>query len=80
MRRKLLAIGLALLWGVTTVVRPVSAADMPVKAPPPPVETPYEFCYLCLLLIVPPILCITHVICPENEERPVTNGAPKPAS
>lgn len=86
MRRSILAIGLALLLGFTTVTRPVSAADiytkapeMPTKAPPPaPVEA--EFCWWCLLLIVPVIVCILE--CGHHEERfnPMTFGAPKPST
>ena len=55
MRRRILAIGLACLLGVTSVTSvtaPVSAADlvMPVKAPPPPPPVVAEFCWPCLLI------------------------------
>jgi len=68
MRRSILAIGLALLLTFTTVVRPVSAADMPVKAPPPPPVEAVEFCWWCLLLLVPVIVCIAGA-CHHHEER-----------
>ena len=66
MRRGILAVGLACLLTFTTVTAPVSAADMPVKAPPPPVEE-VEFCYACLLLIVPVALCIA--FCGHHHHR-----------
>ena len=62
MRRSILAIGLACLLSFTAVMRPVSAADMPLKAPPPPVVVPVvaEFCWPCLLLaagIIAGVIC-----------------------
>jgi hypothetical protein len=62
---------------------PASAADMPLKAPPPPVVVPVvaEFCWPCLLLaagIIAGVICA--VECRGNGENPppVTNGAPRP--
>jgi hypothetical protein len=75
MRRSILAIGLALLLSFTTVIRPVSAADMPVKAPPPPAPVVAEFCWLCLLVLIPIGLCIA--FCDDDDDRPaVSPGAP----
>ena len=69
MRRSFLAIGLALLLSFTTIIRPVSAADMPVKAPPPPVEVaPVEICWWCIILVAGIITCIA--ICHHEENRP----------
>jgi hypothetical protein len=83
MRGNILAIGLAVFLSFTAVMRPVSAADMPLKAPPPPVVTPVvaEFCWPCLLLaagIIAGVICA--VECRGNGENPppVTNGAPRP--
>ena len=52
MRRSSTDDWVALLLSFTAVMRPVSAADMPLKAPPPPVVVPVvaEFCWPCLLL------------------------------
>jgi hypothetical protein len=82
MRRSILTIGLALLLSFTAIIRPVSAADMPLKAPPPPVVTPVvaEFCWPCLLLaagIIAGVLCAVECHHNENNERPVTFGAPQ---
>jgi len=65
-------------------MRPVSAADMPLKAPPPPVVTPVvaEFCWPCLLIaagIIAGVICA--VECHHGNNPPVnvvTFGAPKP--
>jgi hypothetical protein len=84
MRRSILAIGLACLLSFTSFTSftaPVSAADltMPVKAPPPPEAAPVEFCYACLLILVPIGLCIA--FCNRNHENlPLSAGAPDPHS
>lgn len=82
MRRGILAIGLACLLSFTTFTSftaPVSAADltMPVKAPPlPPEAAPVEFCYACLLILVPIGLCIAFCNRHNNEVVPISAGAP----
>jgi len=58
-----------------------SAADMPLKAPPPPVVTEpvSEFCGACLLFAGAVIACV--LLCHghhHNNFVPVTNGAPRP--
>jgi hypothetical protein len=59
MRRRILAIGSACLLAVTTTITaPATAADMPVKAPPPPVEQPVVFEWWPLLFLIPVGLCI----------------------
>ena len=76
MRRSILAIGLACLLSFTSFTAPVSAADltMPVKAPPPPEAAP-EFCYACLLILVPIGLCIAFCNRHGHETVPVSPGA-----
>jgi hypothetical protein len=83
MRRTILTIGLALLLSFTAIIRPVSAADMPLKAPPPPVAPVVvaEFCLPCILIaagIIGGVLCA--VLCHHGDNNitpvPVTNGAP----
>jgi hypothetical protein len=64
--RRIMAICLASSLIFTSVA---SAADMPVKAPPPPAPVVAEFCWLCLLVLVPIGLCIA--FCgDDDEERP----------
>ena len=77
MRRSILAIGLACLLSFTSFTAPVSAADltMPVKAPPPPEAAPVEFCYACLLILVPIGLCIAFCNRHGHENVPVSPGA-----
>ena len=83
MRRRILTIGLALLLTSTAIIRPVSAADMPLKAPPPPPPVVAEFCWPCLLIaagFIAGALCAA--LCHHNNNNvvplPVTNGAPQP--
>ena len=81
MRRSFLAIGLACLLSFTSVTGPVSAADltMPVKAPPPPPPPVVaEFCWACLLILVPIGLCIAFCNRHGHETVPVSPGAPAP--
>ena len=85
MRRRILAIGLVCLLGVTSVTSvtaPVSAADlvMPVKAPPPPPPVVAEFCWPCLLIaagIIGGVLCAA-IWCNNNDNniQPVSPGGP----
>ena len=82
MRRSILAIGLAVLLSFTAVLRPVSAADMPLKAPPPPVVTPVvaEFCWPCLLIaagIIAGVICAVECHGHKDHIIPVTDGAPR---
>jgi len=57
-----------------------SAADMPLKAPPPPVVEPVaEVCWACILFAGAVIACV--LACPRHHEEnppPVTHGAPRP--
>jgi len=62
-------------------MRPVFAADMPLKAPPPPVVTPVvaEFCWPCLLIaagIIAGVICAVECHGHKDNIIPVTNGAP----
>jgi hypothetical protein len=76
--RGIIAIGLAGLLSFTSLTGSVSAADltMPVKAPPPAEAPPPEFCWPCLLVLVPIVVCIADDnVCPRgHEDRPVTSG------
>lgn len=79
MRRGILAIGLALLLSFTAIIRPVSAADMPLKAPPPPPPVVAEFCWPCILIaagIIAGVICA--VECPGHKNPPpfFSPGAP----
>jgi len=57
-----------------------SAADMPLKAPPPPVVEPVaEICWACILFAGAVIACV--LLCHghhHNNFVPVTTGAPRP--
>jgi hypothetical protein len=79
MRHSILTIGLALLLSFTAIIRPVSAADMPLKAPPPPPPVVAEFCWPCVLIaagIIAGALCAALCHDGDNNVQPVTNGAP----
>jgi hypothetical protein len=79
MRRGILAIGLALVLSFTAIIRPVSAADMPLKAPPPPPPVVAEFCWPCILIaagIIGGALCAALCHHGNNNIQPVSPGAP----
>jgi hypothetical protein len=86
MRRRILAVGSAILLGFTVTTTPLSAADlgMPTKAPiyKAPVEAAPVFDWWPLLFIaaigIPLGLCIAEVICPNNCTTPVTGGGTVP--
>jgi hypothetical protein len=68
MRRRIIAIGLASLLTITSITAPASAADMPLKAPPPPVEpAPVVFEWWPLLFLIPVGLCIA--FCGKKDHR-----------
>jgi hypothetical protein len=64
--RRIMAICLASSLLFTSVA---SAADMPVKAPPPPEPVVAEFCWACLLVLIPVGLCIA--FCGHKDHRQV---------
>jgi hypothetical protein len=65
--RRIMALSLACLLAFTSIA---SAADMPVKAPPPPVEqAPVAFEWWPLLLLIPVGLCIA--FCGHKDHRQV---------
>jgi len=78
MRRSILAIGLGLFLSFATIVRPVSAADMPLKAPPPPpVEQVTEVCWGCILFAAGVIACV--LACRgHHHNNPISFAAPQP--
>ena len=56
-----------------------SAADMPLKAPPPPVVEPVtDICWACILFAGAVIACV--IECPHHHHNnpPVTFAAPAP--
>ena len=77
MKQFVLALVLAFSLGLANQA---SAADMPLKAPPPPVVEPVsEICWGCILFAGGVIACV--LLCHghhHNNFVPVTNGAPRP--
>jgi hypothetical protein len=67
MRRSILAIGLGLFLSFATIGHPVSAADMPLKAPPPPVVEEVGVCWVCILFAAAVIACV--IECPGHHHN-----------
>jgi hypothetical protein len=75
MKQFALALVLALSLGLANQA---SAADMPLKAPPPPVEPVTEICWGCIVFAGAVIACV--ILCPHHHHHnnPITTGAPQP--
>ena len=77
---KQFALALVLAFSLGLANHQASAADMPLKAPPPPVVEPVaEICWGCILFAGGVIACV--LLCHghhHNNFVPVTNGAPRP--